>query len=165
MMDGLPAKLLSKYDELHATARDIVLGWSADELEERIQDYGYEMEEADRLGFQHQGETSLLSLAFIVATVLGGKVPVVAQCVICDKEFVAKTRRMPKYCSNACRFKTYRARKKRARQLHADGVSLADIADAMGSDAATIAGWVGDESQNSEESPPRTDGEGPEGAD
>ncbi|MEW6047164.1 MAG: hypothetical protein AB1609_11880 [Bacillota bacterium] len=46
------------------------------------------------------------------------------------------------YCSNACRTKAYRMRKARAQEMYAAGKAIREIAEALGSDEATVAGWV-----------------------
>lgn len=47
------------------------------------------------------------------------------------------------YCSNACRLRAYRKRQAEARRLYAEGNKLEDIALALGSDVATVKGWIG----------------------
>ncbi len=54
--------------------------------------------------------------------------------------YTARTNRY--FCSNACRSKAYRDRQTRARNLYSQGMSLAEIADELGSDKTTIEGWV-----------------------
>ncbi|MFZ5768638.1 MAG: hypothetical protein ACOY3F_08080 [Bacillota bacterium] len=56
---------------------------------------------------------------------------------------VARTNRI--YCSNACRTRAYRRRKVQAQQMYAAGKAIGEIAEALGSDEATVAGWVKEE--------------------
>ncbi len=68
------------------------------------------------------------------------------QCRECARWYevspeVARTNR--RFCSDACRAKHYRSRKAAARQLHADGHALPQIAERFGTDVATVRGWVG----------------------
>jgi hypothetical protein len=53
---------------------------------------------------------------------------------------IARTNRF--YCSDACRLKAYRRRKAHARQLHAGGMPLEEIARQLGTDLARVRGWV-----------------------
>lgn len=46
------------------------------------------------------------------------------------------------YCSRACRFKSYRQRQQRARELDAKGLSAAKIAKQLDSDTQTVKGWI-----------------------
>lgn len=55
----------------------------------------------------------------------------------------ARTNRI--YCSNACRTKAYRRRKVQAQQMYAAGKAVREIAEALGSDEATVAGWIKEE--------------------
>lgn len=47
------------------------------------------------------------------------------------------------YCSDACRFKAYRGRQARAKQLHSEGHDVEAIARELGSDTVTIRKWTG----------------------
>ncbi len=47
-----------------------------------------------------------------------------------------------KFCSNACRFRAYRHRQNEARELHAEGKSLKEVAGQLGSDVKTVTGWI-----------------------
>lgn len=47
------------------------------------------------------------------------------------------------YCSNGCRFKAYRGRQARARELHSEGQDVETIARELGSDVETIRKWTG----------------------
>jgi DNA invertase Pin-like site-specific DNA recombinase len=46
------------------------------------------------------------------------------------------------YCSDACRFKAYRIRKKKALELKAEGKNNAEIASILGSDSTTVGKWI-----------------------
>jgi len=46
------------------------------------------------------------------------------------------------YCSRNCRFKAYRKRKDEAHRLRSKGMAPSAIARAIGSDAATVRGWL-----------------------
>jgi hypothetical protein len=46
------------------------------------------------------------------------------------------------YCSNSCRTREYRRRKKEARSLHDRGHSIAEIADRVGSEPRVIRRWL-----------------------
>lgn len=66
------------------------------------------------------------------------------QCEQCMRwfEIAAEKREDAKFCSNACRFRAYRGRQKEARDLHARGMSIKQIAAEIGSDIGTVSGWV-----------------------
>jgi len=66
------------------------------------------------------------------------------QCEMCGKWFEVATtlREDAKFCQNACRSKSYRGRQKEARELHAQGMTVAAIAKQLGSDVKTVKGWV-----------------------
>ena len=66
-------------------------------------------------------------------------------CKVCNSWFelspaIARTNRL--FCSNACKFKDYREKQDRARQMKASGQGFAAIAKALGSDVATVKRWV-----------------------
>ncbi len=68
------------------------------------------------------------------------------RCRVCASWFElrpdrARTNRA--YCSDACRFKAYRGRQARARELHAEGQDMETIARELGSDVETIRKWTG----------------------
>lgn len=68
------------------------------------------------------------------------------RCRVCAAWFElrpdrARTNRA--YCSDACRFKAYRRRQARARELRAAGRDLEDIARELDSDIVTIRKWTG----------------------
>ncbi len=46
------------------------------------------------------------------------------------------------YCTEYCRSAAYRRRRERAVELEAQGMSLSKIAEELGSDAKTVAGWL-----------------------
>lgn len=46
------------------------------------------------------------------------------------------------YCSNACRTRAYRKRKELAQQMYKTGKRIEEIAQALGSEESTVAGWV-----------------------
>lgn len=48
----------------------------------------------------------------------------------------------PAYCSNACKVRSYKKRKKRAREFHASGMTPAKIAKELGSTTETVKGWL-----------------------
>jgi hypothetical protein len=57
----------------------------------------------------------------------------------------ARTHR--RFCSHACRTRAYHQRQLQARQRHARGQSLQQIAQELGSDVATVRGWVRGDSE------------------
>lgn len=66
-------------------------------------------------------------------------------CRECGKWFqihpdIARTNRA--FCSSACRSKAYRKRQDEARRLHAEGLSVADIAARLESNDATVRRWL-----------------------
>lgn len=63
------------------------------------------------------------------------------RCEVCAAWIELRPNRT--YCSNACRFKAYRARQGRARELHSAGMAPEDIAHGLGSDVETIRKWTG----------------------
>ena len=67
-----------------------------------------------------------------------------SSCKTCRRPFEvgAEVRRGASYCSNACRQTDYRQRQHRARELHRQGVSVAEIARRLDSQTNTIRGWV-----------------------
>lgn len=67
-----------------------------------------------------------------------------AQCAQCGRwfEVAAEARADAKFCKNACRFKAYRRRQSRARELAADGKSVREIAAELESDVKTVKGWI-----------------------
>ena len=46
------------------------------------------------------------------------------------------------YCSVRCRARAYRKRQRDAKRLHAEGMTPAAIAKQLGSDTATVRGWL-----------------------
>ena len=73
-------------------------------------------------------------------------------CPSCGKPFmvnpVTGSRRKREFCSDSCRHRAFRARKRRARELHAQGVSIQQIAETLASKPTTVRGWVGKGSQS-----------------
>jgi len=66
-------------------------------------------------------------------------------CGACGQWFevspdVARTSRS--YCKEACRARAYRARKDRAQAMAAEGKSIKQIAEELGSDEKTVTGWL-----------------------
>jgi len=51
-------------------------------------------------------------------------------------------RKNRKFCKDACRFKAYRERQSKARELHAKGLSVSKIAKRLESNTATIKNWI-----------------------
>lgn len=67
------------------------------------------------------------------------------RCEVCGTWFeispdVARVNKI--YCSDRCRAAAYRERQERARALHSQGVPLERIAQDVGSDVETVAGWI-----------------------
>jgi hypothetical protein len=67
------------------------------------------------------------------------------QCDECQKWFeVAGDRRADaRFCSDACRFKSYRKRREEAGRLSKEGLAVKEIAKRLGSDVKTVRGWIG----------------------
>jgi hypothetical protein len=68
------------------------------------------------------------------------------QCTECEAYFevspeVARTNR--RFCTNACRSRMYRQRQTRAKEMHAAGMPIKEIADRLDSDVATVRAWLG----------------------
>ena len=66
------------------------------------------------------------------------------QCEQCRRwfEIGAQVREDAKFCKQACRSKSYRERKKEARQLHESGLSLKEIAKRFDTKVITVKGWI-----------------------
>ena len=68
------------------------------------------------------------------------------QCPVCERPIEisrgAGARPDAVYCSNACRTKNSRQRRKEARQLLANGENLKQVAKRLGTDLATLRGWL-----------------------
>lgn len=66
-------------------------------------------------------------------------------CIQCGTLFeIAQGRRKSRmFCSDACRFKAYRERQTKARELHSKGVPIEGIARELDSKPKTIKGWLG----------------------
>lgn len=78
------------------------------------------------------------------ADVVHNKKPI-RQCDQCEKWFdptAGRGRKDRIFCSNACRSKAYRERQEQARNLHAEGKPLEDIAEFLRSDVDTVTKWI-----------------------
>jgi len=67
------------------------------------------------------------------------------KCVTCAKWFEIAppfVRNSRQYCSEACRSRAYRERREKAINLAADGKSASEIAGILGSDEASVKGWI-----------------------
>jgi hypothetical protein len=66
------------------------------------------------------------------------------RCEACRKwfELSADVRGDAKFCKQACRFKAYRGRQQRARDLHSAGVAVGKIAAELDTEIATVKGWL-----------------------
>jgi hypothetical protein len=67
------------------------------------------------------------------------------RCLECSRWFEVSpgtSRSDRELCSDSCKSKSYRSRKKRALQLHAKGQGLSAIAKKLGSDLNTVKGWI-----------------------
>jgi hypothetical protein len=67
-----------------------------------------------------------------------------SECDQCGRwfEVTVEKRKDARFCSNACRFKAYRLRQKRAKQLHGEGMTFKQIALELGSDVEIVKGWI-----------------------
>lgn len=71
-------------------------------------------------------------------------------CAHCGKRFLIsrakqgarRSRADQDFCSKLCVTRSYRERQRRAKQLHAGGTPLRQIAKQLNSDVATVRGWV-----------------------
>jgi hypothetical protein len=100
--------------------------------------------QADQIVFQEMPLSLLgaiyLQLAHAVARNRSSR-----RCEVCSRWFEldpAKTRVDRRTCSNTCRTKSYRNRQYRARDLHAQGKTLREIARAVGSNVTTVKNWI-----------------------
>jgi hypothetical protein len=66
------------------------------------------------------------------------------RCESCRKWFELSTdiRGDAKFCKQACRFKAYRGRQQRARELDSAGVPVREIAAELDTEIATVKGWL-----------------------
>jgi hypothetical protein len=66
------------------------------------------------------------------------------QCEQCANwfELTAERRGDAKFCKEACRSRAYRARIAKSVRLHNEGVATTAIAEIVGADVKTIAGWI-----------------------
>jgi hypothetical protein len=67
------------------------------------------------------------------------------QCDTCKTwfEVSAHARAGAKFCRKACRFKAYRMRQAKARELYSLGVAVSEMAKLLNSDVETVKGWLG----------------------
>jgi hypothetical protein len=68
-----------------------------------------------------------------------------ARCKMCSKWFEVsrpKVRKTRVYCSDVCKTKAYLERKDRAVRLKAEGWTVKEIADELGTDTKTLKGWL-----------------------
>jgi hypothetical protein len=66
------------------------------------------------------------------------------RCEACKKwfEVSAENRIDAKFCQQSCRFRAYRQRQQRARELAAQGMPPHEIAALVDSDVKTVKGWL-----------------------
>ncbi len=88
---------------------------------------------------------TLLSMVWLQFATVVNEGLVFNRCPECGTWFevapgAARTSRQ--YCSTGCRSKAYRERQDRARRMHTEGMSFEAIAEALGSDAATVKRWI-----------------------
>lgn len=67
------------------------------------------------------------------------------ECLVCGNPFevspeTARTNR--RFCSTACKNRSFRSRQEQARRLHAEGMAAAEIAAQLGASVAVVEGWV-----------------------
>ncbi len=130
------------------------LVWTADELVKRIANRCFSPLGLDpRLDdgpspdtlFLELVPTSLIGamwLQFAYWTQGGRSFP---ECKQCGKRFAVALdakRVVADYCSDTCRFKAYRIRKKKTLELKAKGKKNAEIASILGSDPKTVGKWI-----------------------
>ena len=67
-------------------------------------------------------------------------------CPVCRQWFDVKgrARKDKQFCGNACRLRAYRGRKEKARQLHAAGNTVTEIATELDADREAVKGWIKD---------------------
>jgi hypothetical protein len=66
-------------------------------------------------------------------------------CLSCRRwfELVPEVNRTSRhYCSEACRSRAYRSRKEKARELHGQGLSVARIAEQLGTTKQKVTAWL-----------------------
>jgi hypothetical protein len=98
----------------------------------------------NRVVFQDRPLSLLGAIYLQLAHAVAGNRPS-RRCEVCRRWFEldpAKTRADRRTCSNTCRTKIYRQRQHQARELHARGKSLREIAKALNSDVPTVKKWV-----------------------
>jgi hypothetical protein len=66
------------------------------------------------------------------------------KCDECSEwfEIEGERRADARFCGNACRFRAYRKRQKRASELAGQGTKLEAIANELGSNVETVSGWI-----------------------
>jgi hypothetical protein len=67
------------------------------------------------------------------------------RCLSCDQWFELSpeaARISRRFCSDACKSRNYRERQDRARQMHAAGKALPDIAEALGAEVEVVEKWI-----------------------
>ncbi|MBI1918507.1 MAG: hypothetical protein HYS12_27765 [Planctomycetes bacterium] len=67
------------------------------------------------------------------------------RCQACRRWFRPRHRADQATCSDTCRTRVYRARQGQARQLHAQGKGVREIAAELESDLKTVRKWIGRE--------------------
>ena len=67
-----------------------------------------------------------------------------SQCAHCSRWFEEATEKRSdaKFCTDACRYKAYRRRQVKARELSNNGKSVHEIAAELDSDVKTVKGWI-----------------------
>jgi hypothetical protein len=83
------------------------------------------------------------------------------RCAVCEKYFEVSppvVRKSRQFCSDACRFKAYRGRQARARQLHVGGKGFKQIAKELNSEPQTVRKWVSGQEGQQERGPRRPPG-------
>jgi len=98
------------------------------------------------LGFGFQPTNLLAGLWLQLAQAVCADVDY-SKCSDCDNWFdtsrgLQGKRSDARYCSNACRSRAYRKRKEQARRCAAEGVSVEEIAQELGSSAEIVRGWL-----------------------
>ncbi len=99
--------------------------------------------ESRTMGFQISPQTLLGALWLQFSQAVSGDKEF-QSCIQCGKLFeISRGRRKSRmFCSDACRFKAYRERQAKARELHSKGLSVEDIAQELDSEPKTIEGWL-----------------------
>lgn len=127
-----------------AAAANLRDGLARSQLTSGVATYHSSNRNPFELRFQVQDLLHAMWFQFALAVDEGTKY---RRCEVCNKPFEVSpeaNRSDRRTCSNACRFKAYRNRIKKAREMRADGRTLRKIAKELGSDMKTIKGWVGE---------------------